>query len=80
MAWKSLLARSSIHYVTGPAPGAHHIGCHTVLSEDLNHGQNYDGASYTLQGSMLYPLSSVEALFTQYICRYENIHSVYEDE
>ncbi len=29
---------------------------------------------------MLYPLMTVEPLYTRYACKYEHIHSVYEDE
>ena len=36
--------------------------------------------SHSYQGPMLYPLRAVEPLITQYQCKYEHIHSVYEDE
>ena len=36
-------------------------------------------ASNTYQGGLIYPLVTVEALYTQYRCEWASVHSVYED-
>jgi hypothetical protein len=37
-------------------------------------------ASYAFQGKMIYPLVAIVPLYCQYLCPYDAIHSVYEDE
>jgi hypothetical protein len=36
--------------------------------------------SQSFQGRLIFPLAAIESLYTRYGCKYEAIHSIYEDE
>jgi hypothetical protein len=44
------------------------------------HDDGFTFSSYAAQGRLLHPLMPVAPLYTRYACKYDDIHSVYQDE
>jgi hypothetical protein len=44
------------------------------------HDDRFTFCSYDSPGYLLHPLMPIERLYIRYACKYDHIHSVYEDE